>query len=120
MPASRPGEIVSQWLDAFNRGDADAMVELYADEAIHSSPKLRIADPASGGRLAGKAALRRWWSDAFNRQPPMRYELVTMIEGDDVVAIEYLRHRAGEATTQVAEVFQIHEGKIVRSNVYHG
>lgn len=115
-----PADIVSRWFAAFNSGDADAMVDLYADGAIHSSPKLRAADPASGGRLVGKAALRRWWLDAMNQQPPISYELITMIEGDGVVAIEYLRHRPGETTIQVAEVFEIHAGKIVRSNVYHG
>lgn len=115
-----PREIVSRWFDAFNRSDADAMVDLYADGAVHTSPKLRVADPMSEGRLVGKAALRRWWLDAMNLRPPIRYELLNMIEGVDAVAIEYLRHRPGETTIQVAEVFEIHDGKIVRSNVYHG
>jgi hypothetical protein len=113
-------EIVTRWFNAFNTGDVDAMVDLYADDAIHTSPKLRAADPASGGRLLGKAALRGWWLEALNQVPPIRYELVTLIEGDDVVAIEYLRQRPGEATIQVAEVFEIRDGKIIRSHVYHG
>jgi hypothetical protein len=79
-----------------------------------------VAQPETGGRLAGKAALRRWWLDAFNKSPSIRYELLTMSLGDHVVAIEYLRHRPGEATIRVAEVFEIRKGKIVRSNVYHG
>jgi hypothetical protein len=116
----RPGEIASRWFDAFNSGDPDAMVGLYAEDAVHTSPKLKAADPATGGRLVGRAALRHWWSEAMAKRPPISYELITLIEGDDVVAIEYLRHRQGEATIQVVEVFEIRDGKIVRSNVYHG
>jgi hypothetical protein len=115
-----PEQLIHEWLAAFNRGDADAMVALYADHAVHTSPKLRAADPASAGRLTGRPALRAWWLDAFNNQPGIRYELLTMIPGEGVVAIEYLRHRPGEATLQVAEVFEIRDGKIVRSHVYHG
>jgi hypothetical protein len=115
-----PKEIVNEWVRAFNSGDADAMVTLYADDAIHTSPKLRSAQPASEGRLVGKAAMRQWWLDAFDRLPIIRYEVINMISDDHAVVIEYLRHRPGEATIRVAEVFIIQEGKIVRSHVYHG
>jgi hypothetical protein len=115
-----PKEIVNEWLRAFNSGDADAMVALYADNAIHTSPKLRSAQPASEGRLVGKAAMRQWWLDAFERLPGIRYEVVNMVSGDHVAMIEYLRHRPDEATMQIAEVFEVHDGKIVRSHVYHG
>jgi ketosteroid isomerase-like protein len=64
-----PQEIVDEWLSAFNRGDADGMVALYSDDAIHTSPKLRAAHPAGEGRVVGKAAMRRWWQDAFDRSP---------------------------------------------------
>jgi hypothetical protein len=114
-----PEEVVNEWLRAFNSADADAMVALYAEDAIHTSPRLRAAQAASGGRVVGKPAMRRWWMDAF-AQPDIRYELVTMIAGDRTVAIEYLRHRPDEASTSVAEIFEIRDGKIVRSNVYLG
>ena len=115
-----PKEVVDEWLSAFNSGDADAMVALYAEDAIHTSPKLRAAQPASEGPLVGKEAMRRWWLDAFERLPGIRYELVNMVSDDRVAAIEYLRHRPGEATMRVAEVFEIQDSKIVRSHVYHG
>jgi hypothetical protein len=115
-----PKEIVNEWLRAFNTADADAMVALYAEDAIHTSPKLRSAQPAGEGRLLGKAAMRQWWLDAFDRLPNITYEVVSMVSDDHVAVIEYLRHRQGEATIQVAEVFEIKEGKIVRSHVYHG
>jgi predicted SnoaL-like aldol condensation-catalyzing enzyme len=96
------------------------MVALYSDDAIHTSPKLKSAQPAAEGRLVGKAAMRQWWQDAFDRLPSISHEVVTIVSDDHVAVLEYLRHRPGEATIRVAEVFEIKEGKIVRSNVYHG
>jgi SnoaL-like domain len=96
------------------------MVALYADDAIHTSPKLRAAQRASGGRLVGKAALRQWWLDAFASPPRIQYELLTMTSSDHIAVIEYLRHRSGEPSLPVAEVFEIRDRKIIRSHVYHG
>lgn len=115
-----PQEIVHEWLRAFNSGDAEAMVTLYADDAIHTSPKLRAAQPATGGRLVGKAALRQWWLDAFASPPRIQYELRTMTSSAHIAVIEYLRQRPGEPSLPVAEVFEIKGGKIIRSHVYHG
>jgi hypothetical protein len=115
-----PQEIVDEWLSAFNRGDADGMVALYSDDAVHTSPKLRAAEPASEGRVVGKAAMRRWWQDAFDRSPGIRYELVTTVSNDHVATIEYLRLEPGAPTLRVAEIFEIRKGKIVRSHVFHG
>jgi hypothetical protein len=115
-----PHEIVDAWLAAFNRGDADAMVELYADDAVHTSPKLREAEPASEGRVAGKAAMRRWWRESFERTPGLRYEVVATVTNDRVAAIEYDRLAPGMPTMRVAEIFEIEGGKIVRSHVFHG
>jgi hypothetical protein len=115
-----PKEIVDEWLSAFNRGDAEAMVALYSDDAVHTSPKLRVAQPASEGRVVGKAAMRRWWQDAFERSPGIKYELVTTVSDARVATIEYLRHEPGAPTMRVAEIFEIQGGKIVRSHVFHG
>jgi hypothetical protein len=116
----RPSEIVDEWLSAFNRGDADAMVALYSEDAVHTSPKLRAAQPASEGRVVGRAAMRRWWQDAFDRSPGIRSEVVTRVSDDRVATIEYLRLEPGAPTLRVAEIFEIQGGKIVRSHVFHG
>ena len=38
------------WLDAFNAHDVDALVALYADDATHTSPKIRALHPTTGDR----------------------------------------------------------------------
>jgi hypothetical protein len=115
-----PEEIVDEWLSAFNRGDADAMVALYSEDAVHTSPKLRASQPTTEGKVIGKAAMRRWWQDAFERTPGLQYELVTRVSDDRVAAIEYIRLEPGAPTLRVAEIFEIRGGRIVRSHVFHG
>ncbi len=108
------------WLAAFNARDLERLVGLYAEEAHHTSPKLRAQRPETGGRIVGRAALRSWWGDAFTRLPGMTYELLTVTADAARVFLEYLRHVPGEPSYPVAEVFDVADGAIIASRVYHG
>ena len=108
------------WLAAFNAKDLDALIALYADDCVHTSPKLRVQRPESGGAIRGKAALRAWWADAFARLPGLRYEELTVTADDARVILEYLRHAPDGDVYPVAEAFDIRDGAIVASRVYHG
>jgi steroid delta-isomerase-like uncharacterized protein len=112
--------IARAWLDAFNAHDVDALVALYADDATHTSPKIRALHPHTDGKLVGKAALAAWWRAANARLPGLRYEAVTIVADDARAIIEYLRHAPNEAPMPVAEAFDVRAGKIVASRVYHG
>ncbi|MGZ3418370.1 MAG: nuclear transport factor 2 family protein [Polyangiales bacterium] len=112
--------IAHAWIAAFNAHDVDALVALYADDATHTSPKIRALHPESGGKLLGKAALSSWWRDANARIPDLRYELTAVTANADRVFVEYLRHAPGQEVMPVAEVFDVQGGKIVASRVYHG
>ncbi len=116
-----PREIALRWLDAFNAHDVDALVALYADDATHTSPKIRVLHPDTGGRLIGKAALAAWWKSANARLPGLRYEMTALTADERCAVIEYLRHAPGdEAPMPVAEAFEVRGGQIVASRVYHG
>ena len=108
------------WLDAFNAHDVAAVVALYAEACTHTSPKIRTLHPDTGGKLVGKAALTTWWSDAMKRLPGIRYEATAVTADEKQVMIEYLRHAPNEPVMPVAEVFEVHDGQIVASRVYHG
>jgi ketosteroid isomerase-like protein len=113
-------EIARAWLAAFNGRDVDALVGLYADDAVHTSPKLRARHPETDGKVTGKLALRAWWKDAFERLPSIRYEATSITADDARVFVEYVRHVPNETDLGVAEVFDVRAGKIVASRVYHG
>jgi steroid delta-isomerase-like uncharacterized protein len=112
--------IARRWIDAFNRGDVASLVALYAEDAVHTSPKLRDRDPASEGKVRGRPALSAWWSDALSRTPSLRYEPQSFTASDERVVIEYLRHADGQPVMAVSETFDVRDGAIVASRVYHG
>ncbi|HWB75926.1 MAG TPA: nuclear transport factor 2 family protein [Nannocystaceae bacterium] len=108
------------WLDAFNAHDVTALVALYADDCTHTSPKIRTLHPETGGKIVGKAALTKWWADAIERLPQLRYEATAIVADDRRVIIEYTRHVPHEAPLPVSESFDVEHGRIVASRVYHG
>jgi ADP-ribose pyrophosphatase YjhB (NUDIX family) len=108
------------WLDAWAARDLERLVGLYAEDAVHTSPKLRDRAPETKGEIRGRAAMTKWWADAFNRMPDMKYELDYLVASDGRVFMEYARVVPGEPTMRVAEVLRCSEGRIVSSAVYHG
>lgn len=122
-PAPGADELVAlarRWLDCFAHADLDGLLALYAEHAEHTSPKIRVLHPETGGFLRGKPALRAWWQDAFARLPGLRYEERTLTSDGTRVFMEYVRHAPGDADMFVAEVLDVESGLIVASRVYHG
>ena len=112
--------IARRWFAAFNAQDLESLLSLYDDYAEHFSPKLKIRHPETNGLVTGKAALRDWWGNAFNRLPSLRYEPTSLTANENRVFMEYIRHVDGEANMLVAEVLDIKDGQIIASRVYHG
>jgi 8-oxo-dGTP diphosphatase len=123
LVAGRP-ELVGvarAWLERFNKKDLDGLLALYADDAVHISPKLRDRQPETKGEIAGKAALRAWWADAFARLPQLTYEERRVVAEGHQVFLEYVRRVPGEADLVVAELYVVDAaGRICRSHVFHG
>ena len=116
-----PHEVIAKrWFAAFNEHQLENLLALYDDHAAHYSPKLKIRQPETNGLVAGKAALRAWWQDAFLRLPTLHYQYTTLTANNERVFMEYIRSVAGEPDMLVAEVLEIKNGIIVASRVYHG
>lgn len=112
--------IAKNWLKAFNEHYLENLLSLYDENAVHFSPKLKIRHPETNGLIKGKAALREWWRDAFERLPQLEYREQTITANDRRVFMEYIRVVPGEEHMNVAEVLEIADGLIVASRVYHG
>ncbi|MBK9733006.1 MAG: nuclear transport factor 2 family protein [Chitinophagaceae bacterium] len=112
--------IAQQWFNAFNSHDLEMLLSLYAEDAEHYSPKLKIREPATNGLIKGKQALHDWWQGAFERLPTLRYEVVQLTANEQRVFMEYIRQVDAEEDLRVGEVLEIKEGLIVASRVYHG
>lgn len=116
-----PNKLIAQdWFATFNTHDLEALLALYADDAEHYSPKLKMRRPETRGLISGKAALRDWWKDSFDRLPTLRYEVRKLTADDEQVFMEYIRHVEGEEDLRVGEVLEIRSGLIIASRVYHG
>lgn len=111
--------IAIAWLDAFNAHNLDSLLALYDDRAEHYSPKLKLHQPETNGLIKGKPSLRKWWEDAFNRLPNLRYNVINLMSDNEQVFIEYIRQTPGEEDLRVGEVLVINNGKIIASRVYH-
>ena len=112
-------EIANRWFASFNNKDLDELLDLYDDNAEHFSPKLKIRQPETQGLIKGKTAMRAWWQDAFDRLPSLHYELVRLTPFENRVFMEYIRHVNGESDLYVGEMFEILNGKIIKSSVFH-
>ncbi len=112
-------EIAIRWFECFNTKQLDELISLYAENARHFSPKLKLRKPETGGWIEGQAALKSWWADAFQRLPSLRYEVKTLTANEQRIFMEYLRTVQGEEDMMIAEVLEIRDGKIQSSRVYH-
>ena len=120
MNTSRTHAIAMAWFEAFNAHNLEQLLALYDDDAAHYSPKLKLRHPETNGWIKGKAALRTWWQDAFDRLPSLRYEVLSLTANEGRVFMEYVRHVDGEEAIRVGEVLEIKGPKIIGSRVYHG
>jgi heme-degrading monooxygenase HmoA/ketosteroid isomerase-like protein len=112
--------IAERWLACFARRDLDGLLALYADDATHTSPKIRARHPDTGGLLRGRPALRAWWADSFERLPELRYEPTSITADARRAYVEYTRKLPGEPDLPIAEVFDVERELIVASRVFHG
>ncbi len=112
-------EIAQRWLTFFNHHDLEGILSLYHDQAQHYSPKLKVRQPETKGVIKGKAALRAWWKDSFQRLPSLKYEVIRLTPFENRVFMEYSRHVDGEDDLVVGEMLEINDGLIVASRVYH-
>jgi hypothetical protein len=119
MSASELSSIANKWFDAFNAHDLEQLLSLYDDNAEHYSPKLKQRQPQTKGLIRGKAALRAWWQDAFERLPTLKYELTRLTPYENRVFMEYVRHVNGEEDLLVGEMLEVKDGRIVASSVFH-
>lgn len=113
-------KIALKWFAAFNEQHLENLLSLYDVQAEHFSPKLKIRHPETNGLIKGKASLRTWWQDSFERLPDLHYEVISLTSNSERVFMEYIRQIPGESDMNIAEVLEIKKGLIVASRVYHG
>ncbi len=100
MATPDPDRFAQQWLTAFNAHDIEAVLAHFADDVVFTSPVATRVVPDSAGVIRGKAALREYWTTALERVPELRFELVGVYAGIDILVINY-RNQAGGLVNEV-------------------
>ncbi len=120
--ALSPRQVVELWSSAFNRQDADALAELYAEDAVNWQ--------VAGEPLQGREAIRESFREFFRAFPDSGFRPVNLLEDEEWAALEWDgwgTHRgefAGVPPTgrpyqlRGCGFFQVCEGKIVSQRGY--
>lgn len=87
MVNARP--FVERWLAAWNAHDLDAVMMLFHDDVVFTSPLAIKIVPESEGVLHGKDALRAYWSAALTLVPDLHFELTRLFAGVDSLLIGF-------------------------------
>lgn len=100
-----PKDVISAWVEAFNRADADALAELYSRDAVnHQIPESPVV---------GREAIRKMFEAEFSRAEMTCIVEQILAEGEWVV-LEW-RDPIG---LQGCGFFEVRQGKIIRQRGY--
>ncbi len=80
MPAHEPGDVHTQFFDAFNAKDVDTLASLYEDDALLVMP--------GGGTLAGIDAIRKALEMGVGSGRTFRHESQVIHQSDDIAVLD--------------------------------
>ena len=95
MTVPEPSTFARQWLAAWNAHDLEALLEHFADDVVFTSPVAAQLLAGSDGVIRGKDALRAYWTEGLRRIPDLRFEVIGVYAGIDVLVINYRNQRGG-------------------------
>lgn len=111
-------DFVRDWIDGWNTHDLDRILAHYADDFEMTSPLIVQRFGVADGKLKGKEAVRRYWSQGLASTPNLHFELVDVVVGVNSVAIIY---ESQTLARTVVEYIQFDEHKMgVRAEALHG
>ena len=97
-----PHAFAAEWIAAWNSHDLDRILAHYAEDVVFHSPASSRYTGDPTGRVAGKPALRDYWSRALAAYPDLTFTLRAAYAGAGGVAIRYHSSRTGGEAVEVA------------------
>ena len=116
-----PEKFARDWIAAWNRSDAEAVLAHFADDAIFVSP---LAATVTGNpEVRGKDALRAYWTKALHSRPASpQFSLESVIwdERTRALMVIYISTESGR-TVRKCELMQFgKDGRIQRGEAFAG
>lgn len=117
--------IFRDWDAAARAGDVEAMLALYADDAVFETALVPVVLPEKrDGVLRGKTELRAFFARSVENRPDeaLRWYRTGrwLSDGERLLAWEYPRATPDGEQVDVAEIFEIEAGLIQAHRVYWG
>jgi len=91
---------VDAWVGAWNAHDVEGVLSHFTDDVIFSSPLAVRLVEGSDGVVAGKAALREYWSEGLRRIPDLHFDVLGVYVGVDTLVVNY-RNQNGALVNEV-------------------
>ncbi|MDX2089189.1 MAG: nuclear transport factor 2 family protein [Kofleriaceae bacterium] len=120
MPVIDPAwanELANAWIAAWNSHDLERIFSHYVDTFEMRSPLIAERGFSADGALRGKDAIRPYWSAGLAATPPIRFELLDVYAGVNMVVIHY-RSVGRKLVTEILELDA--ERRIVRGAACYG
>jgi ketosteroid isomerase-like protein len=87
-----------RWVDAWNEHDVEAVLALFSEDVVFTSPHAAQLLEGSDGTVRGKDALRRYWQEGVRRIPDLHFELLGVYTGIHTLVLNYRNQRGGLAS----------------------
>jgi len=100
MTLPEPSAYAAAWAAAWNARDLDAVLALFHDDVVFSSPVAARVLPETGGTVRGKDELRRYWSTALPQVPDLHFTVERVFAGVSVIVVSY-RNQRGDLVDEV-------------------
>jgi ketosteroid isomerase-like protein len=110
--------VVNAWVDAFNARDVETILALYAEDIVTETPLLLKFGREAEPRLAGKRALRDYFTRALAAAGPIHFTPVHLAVDGEVALLEYNREAPHGGHPGVVERFVVRQGRIVETRVF--
>jgi ketosteroid isomerase-like protein len=114
--------IYREWDKALSNDDVEALLALYAPDAILESPAVPLTMGTDSGVCHGRDELRPVIERVAARKPPLRtyYRTGYLTDGTRTMIFEYPRDAPDGEQMDFVEVMEIADGLIQRHCVYWG
>jgi ketosteroid isomerase-like protein len=101
-----------QWVNAWNAHDVEAVLGHFHEDVVFTSPVAATVLPETAGIVHGKPALRRYWTQALQRVPDLRFVVEGVYQGIDTVVIMY----RNQDDRLVNEVLKFNDDKVIEGH----
>jgi hypothetical protein len=87
MTYDEAARFASDWVEAWNRHDIDAVLAHYTDDFEMTTPMIQRVLGIESGTLKGKRAVGDYWRAALVKVPDLAFSIVEVASGVDAVSI---------------------------------